>query len=331
MEPDEQISAMRIPSVDRWSIAIPQAQFEAREVGLSPSAGFELAPHAAEAVVVYVHPGSPAEQVGVRRGWRLLDSSAAGRGESAALFDTVFVDGSGQRHRFKLPFEWRRAPMTSARVLTVDDRRVGYLFLSAFNLPAEAELQDQFADFQRRGIQELILDLRYNSGGALNTALLTADLIAGDRAQGAVFQRIVQSAKYADRDATKRLSRRPHSLGLKRVVVLTTRSTCSASEAVINGLAPHIEVVTVGERTCGKPVGFVVKTYRGTAYAVVSFRVENSGGEGDYVNGLEPTCHVAEDFGAPLGNQGDPLVDGALAYLRDGRCAHQANATPGAS
>ena len=90
-------------------------------------------------------------------------------------------------------------------------------------------------------------------------------------------------------------------------------------------------MVTVGERTCGKPVGFVVKTFRDTAYAVVSFRVENSRGEGDYTNGLEPTCHVAEDFGAPLGSQGDPLVDGALAYLRDGICAHQANPVPAAS
>jgi hypothetical protein len=100
------------------------------------------------------------------------------------------------------------------------------------------------------------------------------------------------------------------------VFVLTTAETCSASEALVNGLRGFIEVVTIGARTCGKPVGYSPVDFRGFTYAVISFYVENRDGAGRYFDGLPPTCPVQEDFSAELGSPEDPLMRAALGYIR---------------
>ncbi len=93
--------------------------------------------------------------------------------------------------------------------------------------------------------------------------------------------------------------------------MLTGRRTCSASEQVINGLrGAGLQVVAVGETTCGKPVGFQPVAQCGTTYSVVNFESVNQLGEGRYWDGLDASCAVAENFQVP---QGDPAHDPLLA------------------
>jgi hypothetical protein len=109
-------------------------------------------------------------------------------------------------------------------------------------------------------------------------------------------------------------------LGLARLFVLIGAETCSAAEALVQGLAPHIRVVTIGAATCGKPVGFRVVQYGGMSYWVVTFKELNARGEGDYYAGLAPTCATPDDALHPFGDPGDASLLAALHYVVLGRC-----------
>jgi hypothetical protein len=102
------------------------------------------------------------------------------------------------------------------------------------------------------------------------------------------------------------------------VLVLTGARTCSASELVVNGLAPHMNVVTLGGTTCGKPFGFNPVASCGNTFSAVNFQSYNAASFGGYETGLTPTCPVAEEFADALGNPAERLTAAALSYLNNG-------------
>jgi hypothetical protein len=79
-------------------------------------------------------------------------------------------------------------------------------------------------------------------------------------------------------------------------------------------------VVTVGAATCGKPVGMTVVEYGDWTYWVITFRVLNARGEGDYFDGLSPTCPAEDDFAHELGDPAEASLAAALHYIRHGQC-----------
>jgi len=113
------------------------------------------------------------------------------------------------------------------------------------------------------------------------------------------------------------------ALGLQRVFVLTGPRTCSASEQVINGLrGVGVQVVTVGDTTCGKPVGSLPRDDTcGTTYSVINFESVNARNEGRYFDGFDASCPVAEDYAIAQGAAGDPLVATAAWFADTGQCA----------
>jgi hypothetical protein len=90
-------------------------------------------------------------------------------------------------------------------------------------------------------------------------------------------------------------------------------------------------VVTVGAATCGKPVGMTVVEYGDWTYWVITFRVLNARGEGDYFDGLSPTCPAEDDFAHELGDPAEASLAAALHFIRYGRCPEPASGAPGAS
>ncbi|MEO8755724.1 MAG: hypothetical protein ABI624_23925 [Casimicrobiaceae bacterium] len=124
------------------------------------------------------------------------------------------------------------------------------------------------------------------------------------------------------------------TLNLSRVIVLTTAETCSASEAVVNGLVgAGVQVVQVGANTCGKPYGFYPTDNCGTTYFSIQFRGINALGFGDYPDGFSanrtsgdaranlPGCAVADDFTHDLGDPTEGQLAAGLGWLRNGACA----------
>lgn len=161
---------------------------------------------------------------------------------------------------------------------------------------------------------ELVLDLRYNSGGLVSVGRLLASFVNPGMTAGQTYAALRFSDKRASENTVFRFVNPRNGLALTRVYVLQGARTCSAAEQVVNALTPFVDVVQIGDTSCGKPLGYVpVADGCGETYAVVNFEAVNAIAQGRYFDGLDPRCTIAEDFSKPLGALDEPL----LAAARD--------------
>lgn len=203
---------------------------------------------------------------------------------------------------------------------------VGYVNLRTFISTAEQPLRTAFRQFRDQGIGYLVVDFRYNGGGLVSVANLIGDLNAGARAPGDIwsFQRF--NASQSGNDVVRLFAEQPQSIAPVRVAFITTGSTASASELVINSLKPWVEVAIVGEDTFGKPVGQSAFDLGGCdlRLRLVSFRTTNADGEGDYYDGLASTlpfaCAAGDELAATPGAPGEESTAAALEWLGTGAC-----------
>jgi hypothetical protein len=210
-------------------------------------------------------------------------------------------------------------PVPDSRVLTLPNAsKVGYVVMKDFITQAEAPLSAAFSNFRAAGARDVILDLRYNGGGRISTATVLASLVAGSTYDQNVFTNLVFNAKNSAQNTSYKLA--SQTTGFDRVVVLTGARTCSASELVVNGLKPYVQVVTVGGQTCGKPFGFVPATSCSNTFSAVNFESFNANGEGRYYNGIAATCPATDDFNGQLGDPAEALTAVANSYLQNGTC-----------
>jgi hypothetical protein len=148
--------------------------------------------------------------------------------------------------------------------------------------------------------------------------------------QGKVFEKLLFNSKHqgdsdnpANNFVFSNLDRTGNllpQLGLARLFVLTGPITCSASESIINGLLPHMEVVRIGWTTCGKPYAFRQANFDEDSFFAIDSEGVNSTGTGDYKSGFAPTCQVSEDVSQPLGDAGEALLHSAIYYMQNSSC-----------
>jgi len=110
------------------------------------------------------------------------------------------------------------------------------------------------------------------------------------------------------------------SLSLSRLVVIASGGTASASELVTNGMIPHVDVTIVGENTFGKPVGQIGLEFCDKILRPTSFKIANADGDGDYFDGLPVDCPAIDDLSVAVGDDLDPRMVAAMAYLDTGAC-----------
>ena len=215
-------------------------------------------------------------------------------------------------------------------------RRFGYIQFNDHAVGAQDQLITAFRQVRDAGVQDLVLDLRFNSGGFLYIAQTAASMVTGPASSGQVFERLRYNDKRtAESNASTLLfstsvqfgeSQYPTGtplpqLALPRVFVLTSGQTCSASESIINSLRGiDVQVVRIGTTTCGKPYGFQRKENCGWAYFPIEFQGTNAKGFGDYTTGFTPTCQVQDDAAIPAGSANDPLLSAAKVYIDTGAC-----------
>jgi carboxyl-terminal processing protease len=217
---------------------------------------------------------------------------------------------------------------------------IGYLMYNGFYPDYDIKLNEAFASLKAKGITDLVLDLRYNSGGSIQSSTRLASMITG-QFTGKVFSKERWNDKVnsyfesEDPDALKNLFVNKiedtplSSLNLTKVYVLTTNSTASASELVINGLKPYIEVIQIGDVTTGKSVGSITIYDSPTfgrenrnpkhhyAMQPIVLKIVNADDFGDYFNGLIPNYTVQEnilDLGV-LGSASEPLLSTAIGKI----------------
>ena len=335
----------RFPA-DRWSRSEPTENFN-RFYGEGATLGYGVAVNGLEAVdqpglplqVRYVEPQSDAARQGVRRGDTLVsiggraadelvaanDFAALTPGQAGDRIDLVLRDGAGVERGLVLTATvFRLTPVAGATVhLSPGGRRLGYLMVKDMIAQAQDGLQSAFAGLRAQGVQDLVLDLRYNGGGLVSIGALVASYVAGAPSAGRTYASLVYNDRRRANDQRVDFGDPPGSLGLARVFVLAGARTCSASEQVINGLrGAGVQVIVIGDATCGKPVGSLPRDDAcGTTYSVVNFESLNARGEGRWFDGFDATCAVAEDWSVPQGAPQDPLFAVAAHWADTGACA----------
>lgn len=300
--------------------------------------GFVNQQTSSEVIVLQVYPGSPAAEAGLERGDRITHvngqsvaalaaagslNGAFGANEVGVAADVTFTKPAGQSRQARMVKRLITVPSVSlTRAFDVDGRRVGYLNFKAFVRPSEAALNEAFAALRAAGVNELVLDLRYNGGGLVSVATQLASLIGGARTDGQVMFTQSHNAKLAPTwNETTRFANPDQALNLSRLVVITTRGSASASELVINALRPYIPVAVIGDTTYGKPVGQYGFSFCSKVLYPVAFTIRNANNEGDYFDGIPPTCAAADDPSHQLGDVEEGSLAEALTYIRTGACS----------
>ena len=296
------------------------------------------------AYVRYVLPGTSAEAQGIKRGdiFNTIDGQQLTDSNYSDLLapETYTIDLATLNGSSVTPTgvtvtltkqEYTTNPVLVSKTLDVDGKKVGYLFYTSFTSDFDPQLNAAFGEFKAAGVTELVLDLRYNGGGSVRTATDLASMITGQFA-GEIFTKEQWNAEYqAYFESTTALKERLinkfntnlksgeliNSLNLGRVFILTTSRSASASELVINGLDPYIDVVQIGETTTGKFQASVtlydspnfgrLNANPNHTYAIqpLVLKSTNSVGVSDYINGLTPDFKIKEDF-ENLGMLGEP-------------------------
>jgi C-terminal processing protease CtpA/Prc len=295
--------------------------------------------------VRYVEPRSDAAVKGVQRGDQVISINGRSAAEliGAGDFSALAPNASGEQATLVLrsvgadrtvvlsASRYAITPVAGTSVTTtVGGRRLGYLMVKDMLFQAERPIDDAFATLAAQGVQDLVLDLRYNGAGFVSVGRLLASYVAGGRASGQAYASLRFNDKRAlGSDRTYHFVGPSRALNLARVFVLTGPRSCAAAEQVINGLrGAGIEVIAIGGTTCGKPFGSEAVVSCGTAYAVVNFEVFNARNEGRYFNGLAPQCRVADDLGTAPGAANDPLLVAAGRYADSGACPAGTLAAP---
>lgn len=293
--------------------------------------------------VTLVEPGSPADAAGVKRGDLLASVDGVDVNTSSAGITPASV---GESHTFVLKRggatvsvslaaqKITAAAVRNTRVIDTPTGPVGYLQFNDHNAVAEGQLASAFGTLRAAQVNDLVLDMRYNGGGYLVVGAELGYMIAGPVSNGKVFERLQANDKRTPPSPqmfqSKTVGLAPSwmnagvalpYLGLKRVTILTTAGTCSASEAVINSLRGiDIEVNLVGGETCGKPYAFVPQANCGTTYFAIQTQGVNEKGFGDYADGFQPTCKADDDLDHALGDTSERLLSTALSYRANGVC-----------
>ena len=341
---------------DRFHFTVPIREFLAnrKSIDIGYGAEFVLLQNRPprDVRIAYTEPGSPATAPGVNlsRGARILEidgERVLDSDNTAVLNNGLFPRTAGESHTFTVLDLGSQTPRTvtmtsvaitshpvqNVKVLTTGSGdRIGYMLFNSHNAPAAAAIVEAGKHLRNAGIDDFIVDLRYNSGGLVYVAQILSSMVAGAEKEGLIFEEFETNGKipsesweftfeFSADDIIGDTGLTVPSLGLPRLFVLTSPRTCSASESVINSLLGiDIDVIRIGDFTCGKPYGFTPTENCGTVYHSINFRGVNAKGEADFEDGFTPHCRVAEDFNHQLGDPEEILLKTALAYRASGAC-----------
>ncbi|WP_293306970.1 S41 family peptidase [Pedobacter sp. UBA5917] len=319
--------------------------------------------------VKYVYATSPAANQGLKRGYQItkingstdINTSDAsinyvvnaifGSGATVSL-TIVKPDGTSQDVTINKA-TYNINPILFTKTYTIGAKKVGYIVFNSFTTNSATLLDAAFAQFATDGVNELVVDLRYNGGGSVATSEAFSNLIAPVSQNGKIMYTtywtqtmqdgaatILQNQKFYGKDTqgnTRLFSMFDYSYkptiaagnqelftkrgtlnGLNRVYFVVTSGTASASELLINNLKPVMEVKLVGKKTYGKPVGFFsIRIDKNDLY-IPQFETKNQLNQGGYFDGMAVDKDVADDVTKDFGDPTEKMLAQALYYSANG-------------
>ena len=327
--PFELIEHLRYSEKDKWSFVMNLNEFEAlfkesKYIGY----GFGIGKTTdGKFYISVIFDDSPAFQDNVKRGWQITKINNTTLSSSSNINE--MISGNTNTFTFLTPnnifltktYSKREVKMNTVvhkSVHSVNGKKIGYLVFHSFLEQSEQELNEAFSFFKSENITNLIIDLRYNGGGMMSIANQLANLIAGKIGNGDIFTTLTHNNKKSDKNSNYRFAESENSLSVNSVVAITTSSSASASEALINGLDPIIPVTLVGQKTHGKPVGMYVFQYEQYVFAPICFKTVNKNNKGDYFNGIEVNFATQDDITKDFGNENEASLKAAIDFITTG-------------
>lgn len=324
-------------------------------------------------IVLYVKPGTPAATLGIKRGdlFRKINGQQITTANYSSLIDALFDSSASVALTFsefsngtftdKAPTTvakvngYKENPVFLDTVYTIQDKKIGYLVYNFFTNDAgnksmeyDLALNEVFAGFRQNNITNLIVDLRYNHGGMMSSAVNLASMMVPNLTTGKVFSYTEYNNNYTNyfnssefkksypnenpfvdnfattidlpSPRTDKILIQNVGNSLQKIYFLTGTGTASASEMVINGLKPFLPCVLIGDTTVGKNVGSTLindeeNTKNQWAFMPIVLRYFNKDHQSDFIRGFAPDFRIDDDYAHQLGDTREALLAKAISQI----------------
>lgn len=321
-------------AVDRWSFGIKKTEWDNISSGIAGDFGIGVTYRTREDLrVTYVEKASSAGKQGVHRGWRIVkinDNSDVSYSNVNYVSESIFNSNS-TKFTFQKPdgatvdytlnaASYLESPIFLDTTYNVSGKKIGYLVYNSFlgdTTKTYNEFNRIFNRFTSEGINDLVVDLRYNGGGYVTVQEKLANYLVPSAATGGVMMKQQFNDKYTEYNTTdyfKKLG----GLNLSRIFFITGSGTASASELLINNLKPYMNVKTVGDTSYGKPVGYFNIPVGDWYVFPVSFKTVNKSGQGNYYKGFIPDGPSADGVDRDWGDLTETALSTAVNYIVGG-------------
>ena len=317
-------------------------------------------------IVLYVKTGTAAQSMGIKRGdiFRKINGTQITIDNYSSLLNSFYDVTATVKVTFtdyvsyvfydepaitiNKAVDYKEDPVYLDTVYTVQNKKIGYLVYNFFtndagdgSLQYDLELNSVVEKFKQENIKELVVDLRYNSGGMMSSAIRLASMLVPNLASEKVFVYTEYNNNYTDyfnsaefkKDypgenpfmdnfSTTIMNQTVQNVGnnLQRIFFITGKNTASASEMVINGLKPFLPCVLIGDTTVGKNVGSTLvhdedNVKNQWAFMPIILKYFNKDHQSNFTQGFAPDFKIEDDYTYQLGDLREALLAKAITEI----------------
>lgn len=345
--------------IDRWSFMVDESKTIDNWIsGISKTMGYDFRlgrigdSNNLFGFVRYVYKGSPAEKAGLKRGDAFI--TVNGQQLTISNYQTLLfatetynlgfavisnhIISPSNKFVFMTAVEMQENPIELDTVFVLKSQKIGYLVYNGFNSDFDIELNNVIRKFQYANIDQMVLDLRYNGGGSVQSCIYLASMLYGTNTSK-IFARAQYNSElqsylvnqyganaltdnFTDKieKTNTSIETSINTLNLKKIYIIVSDNTASASELLINGLKPYMNVKVIGINTEGKYTGSTtikdwdkdgnINPDNDYAMQPIIVKYANSLGISDFVDGLTPDINAEEDIASllPFGDPNEKLL-----------------------